>query len=212
MNMLKFVQALVVTACIWHFSGSAAQCALTRPTLTLEANPSNVQADYRLGDGGHMLFFNLNSSGTISTVTFTLGGGFAFYAVDALTVFDVNYAQTHTPFSGNTGGGPGTLATPFNVPFYLGYYVQSGNPSPTINANSNDGYGWAELIRNANGLSLLDSALQFPSGGIIVGTTTAVPEPACQYFLALGALMSLGFGLRRKGCCTAGGFKTTSPA
>ncbi len=186
MIILKLTRILLVGAGVWHLFGSSVQGALTQPALTLTANPGSG-ANYRLGDGGHTLDLNLSPSGTLSTATFSVGGGFAFYSVSNLTVFDVRYAQSQQPFSGNIGNGTGTLQTPLNTPFYLGYYVQNSLPSSTINATSNDGYGWAELVRGSNGLSLIDSALQNPSGGIIVGTTTTVPEPSTWGFLGLGA-------------------------
>lgn len=188
MKTPKWKLVLFASLCVWRVLSPSAHGALTRPALVLTANPGSG-ADYSLGDGGHKLLFNVNAAGTLTPVTASTGSGFAFYSVANLTVFDVNYVQSNQPFSGNVGNGNGSLATILNVPFYLGYYIQSGNPSQSINANANDGYGWAELLRGTSGLSLIDSALQNPSGGIIVGTTTAVPEPMTWIFLAGGALI-----------------------
>lgn len=188
MKILKLQRVLFASLCLLGILDPPARGALYQPALTLTANPPGPKADYSLGG----LYFNVDAAGTLTTVTFTLGGGFAYFSVPALSTFDVNYVQSNRPWSGNIGDKTNSLATPFNVPFYLGYYVQSGNPSATISANTNDGYGWAELIRGVNGLSLIDSALQYPSGGIIVGTTTAVPEPGTDAAVALGALILFG--------------------
>ena len=197
MSIRRLTQIVFLAAAALHLTSTSTLAGLTRPALTLTANPGNG-ADYRLGDGGHMLYLNLSPGGMLSTVTFSVGGGFAFYPVGNLTVFDVNYAQSQQPFSGNAGSGTGTLQTPLDTPFYLGYYVQNGLPSSTINAKDTDGYGWAELVRGTNGLNLVDSALQNPSGGIIVGTTTAVPEPSTWALLSFGSVGAGVVALRRR--------------
>ncbi len=192
MRTQKWGLILCFGLCVLGMCSPSANGALTRPALTLITKPSGIAADYALDGGGHELAFNVSPAGVLTPVTVSVAGGFAFYSVLNLSVFDVNYAQSNQPFAGNTGNGNGSLSTTLDVPFYLGYYVQSGNPSPTINANTNDGYGWAELVRGTSGLSLIDSALQYPSGGIIVGTTIAVPEPTTFAVLAIGAAVLFG--------------------
>ncbi|MES2089946.1 MAG: PEP-CTERM sorting domain-containing protein [Pseudomonadota bacterium] len=60
-------------------------------------------------------------------------------------------------------------------------------------------FGWAHLKADANGqLQVIDSAMAFREGGIIVGTTQAVPEPATVSMMGLGLVSLVALRRRRQ--------------
>jgi len=58
------------------------------------------------------------------------------------------------------------------------------------------GFGWALMNNSESGLALLGSAITYDQPGIIIGTTTTVPEPGIMGLL-LPALTTLVFARRR---------------
>ncbi|YCM43160.1 PEP-CTERM sorting domain-containing protein [Verrucomicrobiaceae bacterium 227] len=75
-------------------------------------------------------------------------------------------------------------SSPLN--FYLGFFMQTGS-------GFEDGtFGWVELANDGNGiLSVASSATAFEEEGIIVGTLTAIPEPASAMLLGLCSIVAL---------------------
>lgn len=59
------------------------------------------------------------------------------------------------------------------------------------------GFGWALMNNSVAGLTLLGSAITYDQPGIIIGTTTTVPEPVGMSLL-LPALTILAFARTRK--------------
>lgn len=84
--------------------------------------------------------------------------------------------------------------------FYLGFATSFGYD----NFPERDIYGWVELqyypypfpSLPPNQLRLLGSATAFDSGGIVIGSLQAVPEPATFLLVAAGVLVG---GIRRRG-------------
>jgi len=68
--------------------------------------------------------------------------------------------------------------------FYLGVNTGVGydrpNPDPTAGFTlpNRDAFGWVHLRDNGGTLEFISSAMVYGGEGIIVGTTTAIPEPA----------------------------------
>jgi len=81
--------------------------------------------------------------------------------------------------------------------FYLGGRTRTFSEGYTWDKpNFYTTFGWAHIRVDAGGLlQVVDSAVAFREGGIIVGTTVAVPEPST--FLLVGAGL-LGIGLARQ--------------
>lgn len=84
--------------------------------------------------------------------------------------------------------------------FYLG--VRTGSQSDPGFVWGPEGYttfGWAHLREGADGkLYIVDSAMAFRDGGIVVGTLQAVPEPA-SWITLLGGLFALGALIKHRG-------------
>ena len=90
-----------------------------------------------------------------------------------------------------------TTDTPYSLDvtrpgdFYLGVATSTGTSSPrTV-------WGWVHLRNDASGLSVLGSAMAYGEGGIVIGTTTPVPEPGT--FVQLGVGLAALAMLRRTG-------------
>jgi hypothetical protein len=79
--------------------------------------------------------------------------------------------------------------------FYLGvntgYGSRIGLPAPR------DVYGWVHLQNSGGTLSMLGNAVAYDEGGIVIGTTQAIPEPPSAA-LFLSALAAFSVLARRK--------------
>lgn len=130
---------------------------------------------------------------TLTYVTSNVDEGSQLFLVQAGDVF------THASIAAlPTSAGLGGRIT-VGEDFYLG--VRTGSASdPGFEWGSPEGYtsfGWAHLREGADGkLFIVDSAMAFREGGIVVGTMQAVPEPAAWASLVAG-LTTLG-GLARR--------------
>lgn len=103
--------------------------------------------------------------------------GDAFFADPiALNQFD--------PFNGTHNVGYGDFYMAFNT----GLGIDEGNPDRGI-------YGWALFRNSESGVEMLDNAVAYEEQGIVVGTLTAIPEPAVLTMLLAGFA---GLLLRRK--------------
>ena len=61
-------------------------------------------------------------------------------------------------------------------------------------------FGWGEFLINQNGeLQILDSAVAYDLGGIVIGTSTAIPEPSSGLLMLAGTAFPF---LRRSRCNT----------
>jgi hypothetical protein len=74
--------------------------------------------------------------------------------------------------------------------FYLGTRTRSfSDPGFTYEGSFFSSFGWAHFKTDSAGqLQLLDSAMAFREGGIVVGTLQAVPEPSSAALMALGLI------------------------
>jgi hypothetical protein len=84
-------------------------------------------------------------------------------------------------------------------PFYVGLYTGNVTTPPPNGIYNDPLFGWAELVNNGGKIQLLDGAIEYRGGGIIVGTDTIldVPEPSTFGLLGVGALL-LGRGVVRR--------------
>ena len=108
-------------------------------------------------------------------------------------MIDPAFVTAASPFASNiTLDLSGQIQMALGGSFLLGFWLDANvNRTP----DSGDRFGWARLrYTAANGLTLLDNAIEDTGAGIVAGTTNAVPEPASSLLLAL----SLGLSLTRR--------------
>jgi PEP-CTERM motif len=182
--LLAFIQA------------SRAEPLLHQPAVTGGSQPASPSGNFSLGvvqstwrniGGGFMA--NVNSSGVILP-TLTITTSYVWFAVDAYTNLDNTYISGHQPFAGfwaNRVTTHSDFQMPENSPFYIGVAYDIGNAGSPYAKD----FGWAKLIRSGTDVSVLDSAM-YTDSGIVVGTTSTVPEPSSLSLLALGVVVMLG--------------------
>ena len=124
--------------------------------------------------------------------TYTIGIGHRWYESWQGCWFDAQYAASAVPFASNYGDYfEGSMQIMPFQPFYLAYKLSEEKGSE---------FGWAKLMYDMDDLSLLDSAQEDQGVGIIVGTTTALPEPSTIGMLlaALALLIRKTVGFRQR--------------
>lgn len=126
------------------------------------------------------------ASGTLSFVTLNVDEGSELFL-----------AQAGSSFTNATAASPAfvslfsTSTTPIKVgtDFYLAGRTRSMT-DPGFSWSQTDFYssfGWAHVKVDAQGkLQILDSAMAFREGGIVIGTTQAIPEPGTYALMGIG--------------------------
>jgi len=148
---------------------------------------SVVQSTWRNLGGGFNA--NISPSGNVTPLIYALTP-YVWFAVNPYTNFDNAYISGHLPFAGGWMGRVTThsdFQMPENSPFYIGVAYDIGNAGSPYAKD----FGWAKLIRSGTDVSVLDSAM-YTDSGIVVGTTSTVPEPSSLSLLALGVVVMLG--------------------
>lgn len=110
----------------------------------------------------------------------------ALYVAPFGTEMNAAFVSTHTPLTGNTltSPHPGSASIPENSSRYFAYW--DGTVPPAVDT---DNYGWI-LISNQAGVLSAESGATAVRSGIIVGTTTQIPEPSSLLLASLA-----GFGV-----------------
>ena len=101
----------------------------------------------------------------------------------------------------------GSLDVEVGESFFLGvntgrsddFFSGFGDPDVSFDAIRQH-FGWGEFLINQNGeLQILDSAVAYDLGGIVIGTSTAIPEPSSGLLMFAGTAFLF---LRRSRCST----------
>ena len=71
--------------------------------------------------------------------------------------------------------------------FYLAAQTASSTLVPPVTVINTPVFGWMRLNNTGTRLIMLDNAVAYGTPGIIVGTTTALPEPATLGLFMIGA-------------------------
>ena len=131
---------------------------------------------------------SLEVSGTNALLDFTtlaVDEGSDWYDVNANSVFTAQtIANGDFPVLINPETF-GELVVTVGESFFLG--VNTGNSFLADGSGSREHFGWAEVSVDQFGtLSILDSAVAYDQGGIVVGTSQSVPEPSSATLIGLG--------------------------
>ncbi len=180
-------------------TASNANCQTSPFTVSLNIQPppyyQGANYDISILDGsfGADLLLSLNNTGVLQPVNGTAGISHVWFSTNSNSVFDFTYVKTQPVFFDLSKFSiKGQIETTLDVPFYLSFWLGGSN-----SASASTGvYGWSQLKRNDTGLVLTDSYIEPTGKGIIVGTTTAVPEPSTFLLMGLGCVAV--FGLRKR--------------
>lgn len=150
--------------------------------LLRSATPDFIDADYSLtvfedeaGDDPTSIFFDVVGT-TLRVVATNIDAGSDWYLAQAGDLFTAEniVAGEFVPFFVAGGFGSNDLDVG-SSPFYLG--VNADDYTPGHAPSGRRAFGWARLQIAAGRLTMLDNAVSYGEG-IVVGTTTPVPEPA----------------------------------
>jgi len=173
------------------------------PTDVIEQpGATNISVDQTPdGDLTHTFLMHDAAANTLTYVTQSVDEGSQLFLVHAGDVL------THASIRGLPASASFSHGVPITVgeDFYLG--VRTGSASdPGFEWGASEGYtsfGWAHFREGSDGLlHIVDSAMAFREGGIVVGTLQAVPEPATWASMIAG-LAALGGVARRRRQVTA---------
>lgn len=142
--------------------------------------------------GDYTGVFSNYANGVLKGVTYNVDQGSDLFVVQKGTIFS-NDTVAGQPFiygvSVEWGLAPQTATV--GQEFYLGARTRTSYTPGFF-----DTFGWAHFKVDATGqLKLLDSAVAFNEGGIIVGTLQAVPEPSTWALMGVG-LAALAWRVR----------------
>jgi hypothetical protein len=125
---------------------------------------------------------------TSSQYLFSYAGiaeSYKLFSLASGTRLDPAFVLQNSPIVSNDNNpGSNTQTFALNQSKYFGYWDDRLNGDTP---DSNDNFGWVLLTRTDSGL-IASSGATAIGGGIIVGTTTQVPEPTSTMLIALGLL------------------------
>lgn len=111
---------------------------------------------------------------------------YALFFANSGEEFTPTVALTDTPLVSNNGVDPGTTLVTFSpgqTRFFAYWDDRNFDSIPDVS----DIYGWVTLQRSGSVLNVGASATA-QGGGIVVGTTTQIPEPSAATLVCLGTL------------------------
>jgi hypothetical protein len=182
---IKHALAVAVLALTSHHAHAVVEAghwsmALGAPYPNLPEANFATWVDQTVGGDYTGVFMNY-TAGQLKGITFNLDEGAALYVVKPGDVFTNDASMTATSVF---------AAQPITVgnDFYLAAKTRSfSDPGFTWEGSFYVTFGWAHFKTDSAGkLQLLDSAMAFREGGIVVGTLQAVPEPSTLALMGLG--------------------------
>ena len=149
------------------------------------------------GNPSDYLTLNVVDGNSFSVGSVTLAIGFRAFILSAGDEFTAAYSGSHDFLASNMFGShlhdpPYGIGTMFDVPLggsiYIGFHV----PNPLAQPEPfGDQFAWARISNVAGTLQLTAEATSINGGGIIVGTTTEIPEPSAPLLAGAASLIFL---------------------
>jgi hypothetical protein len=183
MQKLALVGAVLLAGVI--FSGTAGAVVVLGRTGW--SGPSS--GSYTLTKTGTYATFEVISSTVIEPQFVALGGPIKVFVVSEGTEFTADYLATHTSIFESS---PAPITIGFGQSLYLAIYT------PQFMGNPDEQFSWVRIRNNLSSIGLAEEATSVGGGGIIVGTTTEIPEPGTM-LLGTG-FMAIVFRRRRFSC------------
>lgn len=198
------MQLKLVMACAMAAASSIASAEVISNTNLKLGNQTGVPGEYAITayqDPAHTdpttIWFMPKTVGQVTTLTVT-----AINADQGADYYLMPQGASFTPAAIASGQYKSidNLEVPFNASFYLGV-ATTGYPSATF--MERNVFGWIKIQNDASGLTMLGNAMAYHEGGIIVGTTQAVPEASTWALMLMGLGGVAALGTRRRAACTA---------
>lgn len=144
----------------------------------------------------------------LTPLSWTLDEGVDVYLVEAGQAFTPEAISAGLFRTWATPTGGNTLTVPSTGAFYLGLATTGPSRLPDGSWGGYPGWdkgkpirnvwGWLELLNEGGTLTMRGNAMAYGEGGIIVGTTTPVPEPHAYGLSVLGLTGLLAASARRR--------------
>lgn len=189
-----------------------APIALHADVITDDMDIIDDYADYDLlhlsksvpaGEGAFAIAIYDRGSGAYDFDYWSIAEEIAFYESSYGTAFVPALAAQLTPLVSNNGTDPGSSTLNF-LPNQSRYFSYWDKRSAADSPNSDDHFGWVEMRWTGSDLEVLASATA-SEGGIVVGTTTQIPEPSTMALLGGGGLAIYLFRSKRNKSGRTGG-------
>jgi hypothetical protein len=183
---VKMVKKVLLLFCLVCSSSSLNAAVITNSNITLQADGivgrfSLTVYQNEAGTNPTSIWFDHEGTNLILRgIGINLDKGSNWYFA--------NYGDAFGPTTIDSGSFVlFSLLETFNVgygDFYFG--VSTGE---SVFPSDYDVFGWAKLRNSSSGVELLGSAVAYDSGGIIIGTTTIVPEPSAIFLFGTGFML-----------------------
>ena len=188
---MKILSLVVLLGAIWFTPVTYAQVIVGDAQVSTFNGDMAVSLTQSISPSGGGLFAFTVKPITSSQYSFSFIGIAEItklFNVGSGVNLDANFVSINTPLISNDGVGPSAAVLTFslNQTRSFGYwddrYWFNGNTGLYGLPDVADNYGWLTMTRTISGLVLSGSATAI-GGGIVVGTTSQIPEPSSIAFL-----------------------------
>lgn len=191
--IMKIVNLLLIP--IIFASASNISNAIVHVDIISVSADTYFEADWIVdggnGDDGGGIWIDDNNAGFLSAETGTVAAGYEWDVSEYGVTLDPAHFLSNSPFADNKAGGgfvsnfmPVSNGQVFTWGFWYDFDYNEI-------VSSGDYVGWAQLRYFNGNLTVLQSYADDTGHGMIVGETTAIPEPSTILMIGLVCLISM---------------------